>query len=360
MATKYGGQALAMLGSYGLSATSFAAGRSGGALGGGLISYLANLGLQIVGPSKAELRNQAVAELTRTPTFAAVQATTRSLPTPTTPDEGLARVQQVIAAMPAQARAQLAQAIAGLAQGSGQALRAFGRGLFAPEAREHGAGPRWPGPWPLSWDSPTLSPPKVLAMLGFPEALGALRTPPPAVPPSAPPSSIGPATPEPSALSSESPSPYTGARMYLNSLLGGGGGIDTSAGGGSGTFDFGGLLGGIAQGIGQVGAALLAPRPKYSYAMPGGGGTVSPWGTVLNAASPMGPEQAIGPGGGMVTSPWRGSHATPQPWMAQNPVTGSLVWFGPLGRPVLWSGDISRIKRVKKILGRAHRRLGGR
>jgi hypothetical protein len=40
----------------------------------------------------------------------------------------------------------------------------------------------------------------------------------------------------------------------------------------------------------------------------------------------------------------------------QNPVTGQDVWFRPAGRPVLWSGDFSACKRVKKVARKASRK----
>lgn len=47
--------------------------------------------------------------------------------------------------------------------------------------------------------------------------------------------------------------------------------------------------------------------------------------------------------------------ARAQPFVAQNPVTGSLTWFKPAGRPILWSGDLTAAKRVKRIAARARR-----
>ena len=41
-----------------------------------------------------------------------------------------------------------------------------------------------------------------------------------------------------------------------------------------------------------------------------------------------------------------------------NPTTGKATWFGPLGRPILWSRDLVVTKRVKKIARRA-KRAGG-
>ena len=43
-----------------------------------------------------------------------------------------------------------------------------------------------------------------------------------------------------------------------------------------------------------------------------------------------------------------------------DPITGRAVWFKPAGRPLLWSGDLSACKRVRKIASRARRARGGR
>lgn len=43
-----------------------------------------------------------------------------------------------------------------------------------------------------------------------------------------------------------------------------------------------------------------------------------------------------------------------------NPASGRMQWFGPIGNPVLWSGDLAAAKRVKKVAARARRRVGGR
>lgn len=43
-----------------------------------------------------------------------------------------------------------------------------------------------------------------------------------------------------------------------------------------------------------------------------------------------------------------------------HPTTGNPVWFGPRGKPVLWSGDISACRRTRRVAARARRRSGGR
>lgn len=41
--------------------------------------------------------------------------------------------------------------------------------------------------------------------------------------------------------------------------------------------------------------------------------------------------------------------ARAQNFVAINPVSGAITWFGPIGRPILWSGDVRAAKRLKKI-----------
>lgn len=75
-------------------------------------------------------------------------------------------------------------------------------------------------------------------------------------------------------------------------------------------------------------------------------------------------------GGGCPVSPFRGggrTTATAVPFVAVNPVSGRPVWFGPLGKPVLWTGDLRACKRVARVASRAARsrprrraRRGGR
>ena len=43
-----------------------------------------------------------------------------------------------------------------------------------------------------------------------------------------------------------------------------------------------------------------------------------------------------------------------------NPSTGRTVFYRNMGRPILWSGDLSACKRVNKAASRARRRRGGR
>lgn len=48
--------------------------------------------------------------------------------------------------------------------------------------------------------------------------------------------------------------------------------------------------------------------------------------------------------------------ARAQFFRTQNPATGQDTWFRPAGRPLLWSGDLTACKRVKKIARRASRK----
>jgi len=50
--------------------------------------------------------------------------------------------------------------------------------------------------------------------------------------------------------------------------------------------------------------------------------------------------------------------ATATVHVVTNPTTGKATWFGPLGRPILWSRDLAVTKRVRKIARRA-KRAGG-
>ena len=62
-----------------------------------------------------------------------------------------------------------------------------------------------------------------------------------------------------------------------------------------------------------------------------------------------------------LTSPFsaggmRGARA--QTHIQCDPITGRPVWFKPAGRPLLWSGDLSACKRVRKVAARARRAKG--
>jgi hypothetical protein len=66
-------------------------------------------------------------------------------------------------------------------------------------------------------------------------------------------------------------------------------------------------------------------------------------------------------GGGAMSGGTPQFRATPVGARAQffrvpNPVTGQDTWFRPAGRPILWSGDLTACKRVKKVARRAARK----
>lgn len=96
------------------------------------------------------------------------------------------------------------------------------------------------------------------------------------------------------------------------------------------------------------------PAPPFYNVV--GGGTTGP---MINGAMGM---------GGCPVSPFRAGgqvSARAVPFVAINPVSGRPVWFGPLGMPLLWSGDLRAARRVSKIAARAarfsrRRRRGGR
>ena len=74
--------------------------------------------------------------------------------------------------------------------------------------------------------------------------------------------------------------------------------------------------------------------------------------------------QGRGAGATQLMSPFipscQGASARAQPFVAANPMTGKLTWFKPAGRPILWSGDLSAAKRVRKVAARARRSSGKR
>lgn len=138
--------------------------------------------------------------------------------------------------------------------------------------------------------------------------------------------------------------------------------------GGTAGADFFGGLGNLAAGVGSIISAIRGPS-----AMPGGMGFLAPTtigtlgrtlgGVAAGAAGAGIIDWMMGNGGACPTSPFAqpsagGVRATT--FVAAHPVTGKAVWFRPAGRPILWSSDLSACRRVKRIAGRARRRLGGR
>lgn len=115
-----------------------------------------------------------------------------------------------------------------------------------------------------------------------------------------------------------------------------------------GPSSLGGALGGVASIINAI---------RGNQAMPGGFGfmpslVASQQNSMLNLGA-----------GGCPVSPFADSATSSvraQAFVATHPVSGKAVWFKPAGRPLLWSGDLSACRRVRKIAGRARRRLGGR
>ena len=104
---------------------------------------------------------------------------------------------------------------------------------------------------------------------------------------------------------------------------------------------------GCGSGAAQPNTPYLPGFPQYS---PGGD---SPFGNVISGGSSM-PTA----GGGCPTSPFRAggtASARAVPFVLINPLSGKPVWFGPLGRPLLWSGDMSAMRRVRRVAGRAAR-----
>lgn len=136
----------------------------------------------------------------------------------------------------------------------------------------------------------------------------------------------------------------------------------------TGATGFGGFLGGLAdlasaaapivgQFVGRPGAVAATP-----VALPGGAITTGR-GDLPGLQIPFtGLTLGADPSAGMVmlSSPFRPTMAgaASKIFVLPNPVTGKATWFRPAGRPILWSGDLTTCKRVKRIARRA-RRSGG-
>lgn len=67
-------------------------------------------------------------------------------------------------------------------------------------------------------------------------------------------------------------------------------------------------------------------------------------------------EAISGPGGGTPMFKLTMAGARPQRFRTVHPTTGQDVWFLPAGRPILWSGDFTACKRVKRVARRAARK----
>ncbi len=156
------------------------------------------------------------------------------------------------------------------------------------------------------------------------------------------------------------------------------------------------LIGGFGGSSGGPGATVTGPVYGQPYQIPpfAGGPTPQQW------PGPAGPAGYVppgwipaGPGGGVVpavgvagptvmqqfgaearelaagsiASPWKttcgGTSLAAQNHLQVNPATGAIRWFGPKGKPILWSDDLAACKRVKRVATRAGkvlRKSGGR
>ncbi len=138
--------------------------------------------------------------------------------------------------------------------------------------------------------------------------------------------------------------------------------------------------------IGDIARIAEAVAPIFIRPRGGGGGTAVPMiqgfpagragGRALPGGLSLGPESISIPNplSGMDltpgfrisdcpgTSPFGASRAgaRPQLFFMQNPTSGRITWFRPAGRPILFSGDVSAAKRVRKVAARARRARGGR
>lgn len=142
---------------------------------------------------------------------------------------------------------------------------------------------------------------------------------------------------------------------YQTTIPATGGGVMPYLLSGDGGGGFLGNAGSIASGIGTL---INAIRGGQATSMPGGAMNLGNYGGVFS-----GMQNAINASGASscAISPFKATRtsAAPQPWFLENPATGALTWFKPAGRPLLWSGDLSTAKRVKKIARMAKRRAGG-
>lgn len=135
--------------------------------------------------------------------------------------------------------------------------------------------------------------------------------------------------------------------------------INTSILGGEG-----GGWGGLAQGLLQTAGQIWGPNqaaPGGMQLTAGGGG----YGYQPALGLPFGDVMPEGSAACMagLTSPFaaggqRGARAKTH--VKCDPISGRTVWFKPAGRPLLWSGDLSACKRVRKVASRAKRARGGR
>jgi hypothetical protein len=125
----------------------------------------------------------------------------------------------------------------------------------------------------------------------------------------------------------------------------------------------GGWAGVLQSGVNLAGQLLGGGGRNQAY--PGGAPISAGFMPSLNFGIPgydlMGETRASGCNA--LTSPFaaggsRGARAKTHVQM--DPISGRPVWFKPAGRPLLWSGDLTAVKRVRKIASRARRARGGR
>ncbi len=100
------------------------------------------------------------------------------------------------------------------------------------------------------------------------------------------------------------------------------------------------------------------PQPQIPTTSGGGFTLAAPF--VQQAALPSVdvPFFDISPQGGAgVFSPFvpTMAGARAQKFIAMNPRSGRITWFGPIGKPILWSGDVSAKKRVERVAKYARR-----
>jgi hypothetical protein len=112
----------------------------------------------------------------------------------------------------------------------------------------------------------------------------------------------------------------------------------------------------------RIGEAFLLPRGG-GQAAPGGAPLALSFGDPTPGLQVPGTDLTIGGSTAVARlgNPFRAGQcgATATVHVVTNPTTGKATWFGPLGRPILWSRDLAVTKRVRKIARRA-KRAGGR
>ena len=134
----------------------------------------------------------------------------------------------------------------------------------------------------------------------------------------------------------------------------------------TGATGFGGFLGGLADlasAAAPIVSQFVGPRTVAAAPVALPGGAISAGGVDLPGLQiPFtGQTLSIGPNTmALLGSPFRPTMAgaASKTFVLPNPVSGKATWFRPAGRPILWSGDLTTCKRVKRIARRA-RRSGG-